>query len=325
MRLTRTRTIARIVVIELTAQLAESWPFRAPSLGPLIAWGPGVELPIFSEAWDTSGLVSDGLQDAYRRAGAVLLRGYLDEDEVAVVRREVESLVVLQLQAAGMPVHSSERVLEDSAVRLADAARPRIGAIHDAAMKTIAVRRLATSPRLTTLTRALLASETIALNNNTLVRIDLPGEQRFLFDHWHQDYPYAMVSRHGVVVWTPLVEVSAQIGPVQLRLGSHVRGLLRTKVDPRGHFVVDDDAFIETCPVRDAALYPGDVLAFDVMTAHRSSPNRGSWPRWSLTYRYQDLCDPVSAGEGWPCYYRQGHHFTSVHADAVTDDRRGVD
>ncbi len=280
-------------------------------------------LPDLWAGWDEQGRPSEVLCQAYRRSGAMVLRGYLDGPETTALRTAMGSLVARQLEAAGAPLGTEERPLEEGAMRLAKVDRKRLGGLYDTAMKTMAVRRLGASERLENLAKSLMNTGMVALNNNTIVRIDLPGEERFLFDHWHQDYPYAMVSRRGMVLWTPLVDVPEAIGPVKLRLGTHRHGLLPTEIDARGHFLIDAPDVIEGAPEAMVEVEPGDVVVFDLMLARQSSANVGEWPRWSLTYRYQDLSDPESVDEAWPCYYRQGKHFSEVHPGSITRDKRG--
>ena len=157
----------------------------------------------------------------------------------------------------------------------------------------------------------------MSLSNNLQVRIDLPGEDEYLFDHWHQDYPSAMVSQHGCVLWIPLNDITMDMGPGELLAGSHRRGLQRVRLQEGRYFAIDDKDFLASCPSVCIEVEAGDVVVFDLMLAHRSSRNVSSRPRWTATFRYCDMREKVSVVAGWPGYYSQGKHFTKVHPDYV--------
>lgn len=284
---------------------------------------------------DDQGIPSEELRRLFSERGCVVLQGFFDPYEIQRVSEDMERLVRTQLRQCASPAYSQRHresyirrkagdidYLAEGTLALAQRERGRLAAVYDAAMKLVSTRRIGTDSRLVRMVQELMDTPLVAIGNNIIVRIDLPGEERFLFDHWHQDYPYAMGSRRGVVVWTPLRSVSMDAGPVEVLLGSHRRGLLPTEVRADGHFRAADPKLLESClPIRQP-VEVGDVVLFDIMTVHRSSPNRSAAPRWTLTYRYCDMEHEASAREGWPCFYRQGRHFTEIHPGAVASDRR---
>jgi hypothetical protein len=65
------------------------------------------------------------------------------------------------------------------------------------------------------------------------MRIDNPGEDRFRA-FWHQEFPSQLRSLDGLVFWSPLLPVTADMGPVEVAIGSHRDGLLPVTVDDGG-------------------------------------------------------------------------------------------
>ncbi|MGB0680013.1 MAG: phytanoyl-CoA dioxygenase family protein [Polyangiales bacterium] len=293
--------------------------------------------PLVVQAQDVlapDGSPTQALVEAYKREGYLVLRGLWGADVLHALSQDIAALVQLQLEhitPSAAPQRDRTGQLEDvlgtPTLALAKQRRKALGAVYDAAMKLLSVRRLGAEPRLTRLVAGLLPGALLAISNNIIVRIDLPEEDAFLFDHWHQDYPYSMVSQRGLVLWAPIRPIPLDVGPVQVLPGSHRQGLRPTTIDSRGHFVVDAAADPDRAtgaarePVQ-CAVDVGDVVLFDLMTVHRSARNLSPLPRWTVTFRYCDMRHAQSVREGWPSFYQQGRHFAAVHPQMVQQDHR---
>jgi ectoine hydroxylase-related dioxygenase (phytanoyl-CoA dioxygenase family) len=269
---------------------------------------------------DRPGALSNEAIAAYRENGVLVLRRFFDTAALLPIQKDIAELVRLQMERVDSLRDAARRpdydFLRDGAVALARADRTRVGKVYDASMKLTSVRALGTDERSLSVSRQFLGSELLAMSNNTIVRIDLPDEEKFLFN-WHQDYPYSMVSRHGIVFWFPLLDVSADMGPVVTVPGSHKGGLLALRKQASGQLEVASTASFEDLEPFQLELGARDVVVFDLMMVHRSARNSSPYPRWSVTYRYCDMYCEQSANEGWPCYYSQGTHFSAVHPDYV--------
>lgn len=261
----------------------------------------------------------------FAEEGHLFLPNAIDRRAIERIRSDIGELIRHQMRCVpSLELFANDPsfdAFEEGILALARAERSRVGAVYDASMKLVSTRALGVDPEIVQLVEELLGTSLVSISNNIIVRIDLPNEDRFLFDYWHQDYPYSMVSRRGCVLWIPLNHVTTNVGPVEILPRSHVRGVLPVEVDEKGSFIVDDHEFLEgLSPVKNEANV-GDVVAFDLLTAHRSSPNRSKRPRWTLSFRYCDMNDATSIREGWPCFYSQGKHFTKVHPNHVTKTR----
>lgn len=274
-----------------------------------------------SAANHSSAPATATLAETFAAEGHLFLPKSIDRSLLEQIRSDVGELIRHQMRCvpslemfANDPSYDA---FEEGILALARAERGRVGAVYDASMKLVSTRALGVAPSVIRLVEELLGSKLVSISNNIIVRIDLPHEDRFLFDYWHQDYPYSMVSRRGVVLWIPLSPIPNPVGPVEVLPRSHVRGVLPVEVDGKGGFRVADEEFLsELTPVKNEADL-GDVVAFDLLTAHRSSPNRSRRARWTLSFRYCDMNDEASVREGWPCFYSQGKHFTKVHPEYV--------
>lgn len=264
------------------------------------------------------------IRELYQESGVVIMRDFFNRETIDHTISEIAALV--RLQARGIdemePFLGAEdqAVLEDGIVRLAKAKRSALGAVYDGSMKLLGVRGLGNHPDAAAFAKGLLDSQLVSISNNILVRYDLPGEERFLFNHWHQDYPYAMVSLHGVVFWIPITEVELERGPVRIVPGSHKKGLRRHYYHPEHHHLtIRDDEDLQGAEELRVPVKAGDLVAFDILLAHRSSVNLTNKPRVSISFRYCDMTHPESAQMGWPCYYSQGKKFDKVHPSWISE------
>jgi len=117
----------------------------------------------------------------------------------------------------------------------------------------------------------------------------------------HQDYGTTQGSVNSVVVWTPLVNMTDELGPLEVVPGSHKQGLRETKYD-NGFGLVDvheNEAFKPIlCDV-------GDVILFSTLLVHRSGTNKSdSKIRWSINLRFSDLADQYWLDHDYFCPYQ---------------------
>jgi len=101
----------------------------------------------------------------------------------------------------------------------------------------------------------------------------------------HQDWASNLGSTNGVTVWVPLVEITDDLGPLEVSPDSHLLGPLEHETegvpvlkDYNGEFV--------SLPMK-----VGEAILFNTMTVHRSGVNRTDRIRWSCAFRYNDAAE----------------------------------
>ena len=108
--------------------------------------------------------------------------------------------------------------------------------------------------------------------------------------HWkvppHQDWPSNQGSLNGVTVWVPLVDVGADMGPLEVMPGSHLLGSLPHRLEEVPVLAEREDAVWVSLPM-DA----GDVVVFSAFLVHRSGVNHSDKIRLSAATRYNDLSE----------------------------------
>ncbi len=159
------------------------------------------------------------------------------------------------------------------------------------------------------------------------IRIDNPFEEKFRAN-WHQDYPSQFRSIDGLVYWSPLVELTEDLGPLQVAVASHRDGIapLMTK-DPEnpektGAYALrlhKEEERLGRYQKTSVVLSPGDLLILDFLNLHASGYNRGNRSRWSMQIRYFNFNDPTGQKLNWIGSFAAGKNIREVHPELIVD------
>jgi len=129
---------------------------------------------------------------------------------------------------------------------------------------------------------------------------------------FHQDWRSMQGSLDSVVVWLPLIDITKDLGALELIPGSHKWGLLAADIiDGYGNL---RDAIDESERVS-AEVEQGDALFFSTLLVHRSGTNTTNSIRWSCHFRYNNLSDSTFIERGFPHPY-----VYHPQADLITPD-----
>ena len=215
----------------------------------------------------------------YQRDGAVVLRGVLSPDQVALLAQGIEhnlaNLSPLALVAS--QADDPGRFVEDFCTWQSNAAYEKI-------MRTSA---------LPTVAKALMQSESVRIYHDHLL-VKEPGTRQPT--PWHQDQPYYNVSgRQNVSFWIPVDPVSVE-STLRFVAGSHAGTwyMPRTFRDNQAKWF--PEGTLQELPAIDAhpdrftqlawALQPGDAVAFHMLTLHASGGVGPSSRRRVFSARY---------------------------------------
>jgi ectoine hydroxylase-related dioxygenase (phytanoyl-CoA dioxygenase family) len=225
------------------------------------------------------GVVSPRLVDEFGRQGAVVVRGLLDADEMALVERGIERV----LRAPG-PLFKVASRPDDPGRFVEDFCRWRDVPEFEA----IAVRSRAAD-----VAAALMGGRTVRLYHDHVL-VKEPGT--VATTPWHQDQPYYNVE--GLLncsMWAPVDPVPAA-STLEFLAGSHLGGWLmpRTFMDhqarwfPEGSLAElpdiegDRDAF----EILAWELEPGDAVFFHMLTLHHAYGVPGAARRRAFSLRF---------------------------------------
>jgi hypothetical protein len=237
--------------------------------------------------------------------GYLFIRGLHDRDEVLQVRREI-----LERMAA-------RGALDPAAPLMDGVARPAGGPAATSSvrgneeLKTRALRGLVYGPRVMGFFARLLGGEAMSFKFQWL-RVAAPGAASGV----HADVVYMGRGTHDLYTcWTPIGDVTPEMGPLVLCLGSHAWKAVR---ETYGRCDVDRD-LIEGIFTRDPAelvdrfggrwatarFRAGDVLIQSIYMLHASLTNVSNRYRISCDNRYQRIGEPVD--DRWSGDVPRGH------------------
>ena len=201
-------------------------------------------------------------------------------------------------------------------------------AVFDAGSRLLTLHQLSIEPWLLAVARDLMGTDFPQVALDKAIRMDLPGEDRFLFP-LHQDYTYDPSSPNGLVFWIPLRRVDAQSGALSIALGSHHQGVRRVRVlhdrTMRGPGGITGNALYELSDIEDierasmelAELDFGQVLVFSNLLVHASNANLSDDIRWTVQVRFGDFKSDLPVGKGWPHGNFRGHYFYETHPEFI--------
>lgn len=159
------------------------------------------------------------------------------------------------------------------------------------------------------------------------IRINNPFEDKYRAN-WHQEYPSQLRSIDGLVFWSPLVDVTQEIGPVAICPGSHVEGAVPVYThDPRNTekqgayslVLQDESELINKYNQISPLSKPTDLVVMDFLLLHASGHNVSNRALWSMQIRYFNYLDATGRKHGWKGGFASGVDFRTIHPELCLD------
>ncbi len=266
--------------------------------------------------------------EQFARDGYAIIRGFYDYDtQVAPIREGARRIVEALCRKYGVeaPTATADQAMGPGYLALARANRAWGGEVYDAVKQIPGFMRLVSDERNDGVFRALRpGSEPGLAAGGYGIRIDSPGEDKFRAP-WHQEFPAQLRSPDGVVFWSPLVEVTPDLGPVELAVGSQAEGMVPVWQDDggigkSGAYALRLDREAERLaryPHAAPATKPGDLIVMDFLTLHQSGQNVSDRPRWSMQWRMFNFADPTGVKLSWKGSFAAGKSFADVLPELV--------
>jgi len=121
-----------------------------------------------------------------------------------------------------------------------------------------------------------------------------------------------LCSPKGIVLWSPLRDVTLDMGPVRLCPSSHHDGIFPIVRDGGGSYglkIKDEEKTIARYPSISPEVSIGDLVVIHFLTLHCSSPNRSRKTRWAMISRYFDFLEPTGISQSWKGGLQEGNSF----------------
>ncbi len=267
---------------------------------------------------------------AFHRDGVLVVPSFFDtRADIEPIQRGIHHIIGLLLAKYDLGIRQPPFAPEtfDSGYQELIAHDRRIGGeVYDAVKQIPAFIRLVVHPANDAVLRQLRAGgEPGVAAGGYGIRIDNPSEERFRAV-WHQDYPAQLRSPDGLVLWSPLLAVTEEMGPVQFCVGSHHDGpvpvLTRDPKNPdkTGAYaliLLDEAERVARYPHIAPLTKPGDLVIIDFLAIHQSGWNRSKRSRWSVQLRYFNFNSPGGIQIGWCGSFAAGVELADVHPELV--------
>ena len=265
---------------------------------------------------DSTDLTGNGpaLAERLGRDGYLFLRGLLPRGAVLEVRRRL-----LEKAATGGwldPARPVEAGVANPDAACKDPEEPYMK-VFRGIWADEALHRLRTHPDVLALFDGIFGEPALA-HPMFVQRNIFPQSESFDFTTGeHQDKVHiGGATSHAL--WVPLGDCPIEKGPLAVAAGSHLAGVLDTKVG-NGAGGMDICVPIPGQWVS-GSFAAGDALVFSDTTVHRALPNRSNQLRQSFDARYQPASQPVAETNMGP--YAGCGTWEEVYAGWSSDDRQ---
>jgi phytanoyl-CoA hydroxylase len=119
----------------------------------------------------------------------------------------------------------------------------------------------------------------------------------------HQDWPSMRGSLNSVTAWIPFIDVTEELGPLEIAPGSHKEGSLNFCSYGSGLII---DQSLDNFNYEPIQMLIGDVLIFNSFTVHRSGVNLTEDKiRWSAQFRFDDAAESSYIERKYPRYKKE--------------------
>lgn len=219
-----------------------------------------------------------------------------------------------------------DKSLSDRIHHLSQTNRDSLGAIYRSLRHLPSLQNMLMDPRMAILCKEIIYKlGIINVCPYTATRIDIKGEEKYLFD-WHQDYHYIQLSEDSIVIWFPFLELDPG-GAVEILDSSHKAGIRKAEmIDPFNSdrngaktLSIMKDIDFSAYELVAPSLKPGDILVFSTLTIHRSIPQRTLPLRLTSQFRYGNFANNNAINRGWPVGQLEGRPFHLDHPELILE------
>jgi len=239
------------------------------------------------------------MNDRWRENGVSVLNNVVARSDIERLQSTIISIfnqVFIDIHFESV-VSLGDAVFDSAVIQAREGDPVRFSYFYDLCQTNIAVNGLFASKPVVSAVAELLACDEKAISwSGSLVRMDVPKDLKNTIG-WHQDHHYLPFNKLGVglVVTVPLVNVTSEMGAVQVIPGSNNKGVIEVFSEedkPLGSKqLLIDETSIDFDNVEILEGTVGSMICLDTRTVHRSGFNTSDKVRWSVLMRFHNCLD----------------------------------
>ena len=270
--------------------------------------------------------------DSFHKNGFLLIKNFYDvSNYIEPIQFHIYEIIKLVINKYNLPIQQkafSSKTFFSGYLELIAHDRKLGSIVYDAIKQIPALIRLISLRENETIFKQLRNTDLAGLAPKGYgIRIDNPFEEKFRAD-WHQEYPAQLKSLDGLVFWTPLVNITQELGPVKICVSSHKGGLKKVhtkdinnpdKTAAYALILENKEKLISSYEQIDPLSGLGDLIIMDFLTLHCSGFNISQQSRWSIQFRYFNYKEPTGVQIEWKGAFAEGIDFSKIHPDLVAD------
>ena len=258
---------------------------------------------------------------SFHRDGYLILKSFYDlEKDIKPIQESIYKIIGLVIHKYDLPIKRrqfSTISFDDGYNEIIKINRGIGSEVYDAVKQIPAFIKLLSSDAHQSLFVQLYKDSFPGIAANGYgIRIDNPGEEKFRAK-WHQEYLSQLRSLEAFTIWSPLIAVTTQMGPVELCPKSHKQGVLACELGERSRdayalSIVDEEKQVSKYSMISPLLNVGDILLIDWLTLHRSGKNVTNRSRWSMQMRYFNYKNEHAIDLGWCGSFASGVDVSKI-------------
>lgn len=279
-----------------------------------------------------TNLLSSEQVEEFKKNGILVIKSFYDfEQEVLPIQKGIWSVINLMIQKYDLAITQkpfSPTTFDSGYQELIAYDRRLGGEVYDTIKQLPSFLRLVCSIKNENIFCQIRNTDMAGIGRGSYgIRIDNPHEEKFRAS-WHQDYLAQFGSIDGVVLWSPLLGLTAEMGPVQFCLKSHKDGVVPVYTKDKDHpeksgayaLTLDKvDERVESYSHIAPLTKPSDLVLIDFLTLHASGFNNSDRSRWSMQFRYFNFKHPSGIELGWRAGYGAGVTLKDILPKYVLD------
>lgn len=278
-----------------------------------------------------NGLLNDQQKKEFFENGVVVIKNFYDvESEIRPIQKAIYQIIGLVMQRHSVSIVRDPFEgdnFDSGYLELIAINRDFGGEVYDLVKQIPSFLRLIASTKNEQLFCHLRNTDAPGIGASSYgIRIDNPFEEKFR-SHWHQEFIVQPQSMDGIVFWTPLLQVTADMGPVIVCPKSHRDGLCvyskskayANKIGAYKIGINDEDAVVARYDKIAPLTSPGDLILMDFLTIHQSGFNISHRSRWSIQSRFFNYKEETGMRIGWKASVTAGTDVEKIFPDNFTE------